>query len=315
MIDSFINYIKSVKRYSPRTCDVYRKVLEDYRDFFSDDVPDIVGALTPQLIRSYEVHLLDGNKDDARTVNLHLSVLSSFCKYLMKQGLLESNPVHGVSRPKMEKRLPVFYREDSMDKYFADTQYVVERDDMGMKSLYEERLRRLIISILYNTGIRRSELIALNRSSVDFSRGVMSVTGKGDKMREIPLLASFCNEISLYLQSVDTMVECSGTADTPLLVTVKGSRLYPVYVDKAVKTELGTVAGITGKKSPHALRHTLATELLNDGADLNSIKELLGHSSLAATQVYTHNSIEKLKTVYNHAHPRAKSGGNYGDQD
>ena len=131
-------------------------------------------------------------------------------------------------------------------------------------------------------------------------------------MREIPLVAGLCEEISLYLQSVETMTGVQAAPGRALLLTAKGRPLYPVYVDRAVKQELGAVAGINGRKSPHVLRHTLATELLDNGTDLNSIKELLGHASLAATQVYTHNSIEKLKTVYQTAHPRAKRGGNNG---
>ena len=171
----------------------------------------------------------------------------------------------------------------------------------------------MIISILYNTGIRRSELIGLKRSSLDLSRRVLRVRGKGDKIREIPLLPSFCEEISLYLQSQDSLKCADLSPDAPLLQTEKGNALYPVFVERVVKKELGDVEGIGGHKSPHVLRHTLATELLDNGADLFSIKELLGHSSLAATQVYTHNSAERLRKVYENAHPRAKNGGKNGD--
>lgn len=303
MIDSYIKYISAVRRYSERTQTVYREVLEAFAAWAGCDMAE---ALKPSVIRSYEVYLLDDKKLSSRTVNLHLSVMSSFCKYLMKEGKLSSNPVHLVSRPKTEKRLPVFYRVESMEQYFADTQYCVDEDDLGMPKRYEARLRRLIISILFNTGIRRSELVSLNQNSVDFARRSLRVRGKGDKVREVPLVASLCDEIARYLDSVDIMVGCSRMADDPLLVTLKGNRLYPVFVDRAVKEELGMETSITGRKSPHVLRHTLATELLNEGTDLNSIKELLGHSSLAATQVYTHNSIEKLKSVYSNAHPRAK---------
>jgi integrase/recombinase XerC len=253
------------------------------------------------------VYLLDEKKESAKTVSLHLSVLSGFCRFLMKQGLLESNPVRLVARPKQEKRLPVFYREDAMREYFGQTKGVLEY------GRYEDQLRRMILGMLYGTGIRRSELISLNRNSVDLSRRVLRVRGKGDKIREIPLTPSLCDEILLYLQSVDSL-KCADTApEAPLLQTPRGGRLYPVYVDRAVKEALGDVPGISGRKSPHVLRHTLATELLDGGADLNSIKELLGHGSLAATQVYTHNSIERLQNVYKSAHPRAKNDGNHGD--
>ena len=175
------------------------------------------------------------------------------------------------------------------------------------------RLDRLIISILYSTGIRRSELVSLKRGNIDFSRRIMKVRGKGDKTREIPLVPSLCKEISLYLQAVEATAGKRQPWDSPLLVTHKGTAVYPEYVDRAVKSELGGSDGFTARKSPHVLRHTLATELLEEGTDLNSIKELLGHSSLAATQVYTHNSVAKLKKVYETAHPRAKSGGKHGD--
>ena len=259
------------------------------------------------MIRNYEVYLMDEKGEGAKTVNLHLSVLSGFCKFLMKEGLLASNPVRLVSRPKQEKRLPVFYREDAMKAYFERTKGVLEYGK------YEDQLQRMILGLLYGTGIRRSELISLNRNSVDFARRVLRVRGKGDKMREIPLLPSLCDEILLYLQSQDSLKCADKAPEAPLLQTPKGERLYPVFVDRQVKAALGGVDGISGRKSPHVLRHTLATELLDEGTDLNSIKELLGHSSLAATQVYTHNSIERLQSVYKSAHPRAKNDGNHGD--
>ena len=415
MIDRYLTYLSSVRRYSPRTVEIYRGVLEEFLAFASEDssgskgsarqnfaslipptasqrvppvhettgghgsagqtlaaptdaapaatapgnlatlgismkvapppvtpcghkplsdfadskVPGPAGRLMPtatsalphvsggswpwrevlsvQSVRSYEVYLMDEKGESARTVNLQMSVLSGFCKYLVRQGVLESNPVRLVARPKQEKRLPVFYRDESMKAYFEQTKGVLEYGK------YEDQLQRMILGMLFGTGIRRSELISLNRSSVDLSRRVMRVRGKGDKMREIPLPPSLCEEILLYLHAVDSLKCADTTPDAPLLQTPRGGRLYPVYVDRAVKAALGPVDGISGRKSPHVLRHTLATELLNGGADLNSIKELLGHSSLAATQVYTHNSIERLQQVYKYAHPRAKNDDNHGD--
>ena len=342
MIERYLTYLATVRRYSPRTIEIYRDVLESFCIYtrridlppetsccagplptpssldpsllrsrgwlrFPEAVADVAELINVQTVRAYEVYLMDEKKESAKTVNLHLSVLSGFCKYLMKQRVLESNPVRLVSRPKQEKRLPVFYREDSMQEYFERTKGVLEYGK------YEDQLERMILGLLYGTGIRRSELISLNRDSVDYARRVLRVRGKGDKMREIPLTPSLCDEILLYLQSVDSL-KCADRSDgAPLLQTPGGVRLYPVYVDRAVKAALGSVDGITGRKSPHVLRHTLATELLDGGTDLNSIKELLGHSSLAATQVYTHNSIERLQTVYKSAHPRAKTDGNHGD--
>ena len=321
LIDKYLTYIATVRRYSGLTQENYRRVLCGFADYSArergeTDIADgqLLEDLSPRGIRSYEIYLLDERKESERTVNLHLSVLSGFCRHLMKEGLLTSNPVKSVARPKMEKRLPEFYREDSMREYFESTAFLVDEfEAFSGPEYFSARLNRLIINMLYCTGMRRSELISLNVGSVDFSRRVLRVHGKGDKIREIPLVASLCKEISLYLNAVETMAGSERTASDPLLVTDRLRRLYPVYVDRAVKSGLGGIRSITGRKSPHVLRHTLATALLDDGADLNSIKELLGHSSLAATQVYTHNSVAKLKKVYNNAHPRAKNGEKHGD--
>ena len=167
MIDRYLTYLSTVRRYSPRTVQLYRDILTEY--FSMNELKDI----DVQSVRSYEIYLLDTKKESAKTVNLHLSVLSGFCKYLMKQGVLESNPVRLVSRPKQEKRLPVFYREDSMQDYFERTKGVLEYGK------YEEQLERMILGLLYGTGIRRSELISLNRDSVDYARHVLRVRGLG----------------------------------------------------------------------------------------------------------------------------------------
>lgn len=325
-IDKYIEYISSVRRYSPRTCEIYRSSLDIFMEFISmkagracgNDLPDF---LIPSMTRSYEVYLLEDRKMNSRTVNLHLSVLSSFSHFLLKQGIISGNPAKAVTRPKTEKRLPEFYRRESMEEYFKATDpfagkdfIYVSPDRKQTRKAYDRRLHRAIVSTLYSTGIRRSELIGLRIGDVDFGRKVAIISGKGDKMREIPLIDSICEEILLYLQAVETMVDADRRPDSPLFVTFSGRGLYPAYVDRVIKSELGEIKGITGRKSPHVLRHTLATELLNGGTDLNSIKELLGHSSLAATQVYTHNSIAKLKKVYESAHPRAtKNGGKNGD--
>ena len=317
LIDSYIQYISTVRRYSPRTQAVYRDVLDEFAAYCSDD-GDLVQALTPTSVRNYEVHLLDDRGLGNRTVNLHISVLSGFCRYLMMQGQLTSNPVRLVTRPKTEKRLPEFYRDDAMERYFSDTEYAVSNDSIDLLcslrpedrdlsvEMYERLLRRMIISFLHGTGIRRAELASLDVRSMDTSRRMLTVRGKGDKVREVPLVPRLISETERYLKAAEAYFGGAPAAGDPLLRTPSGRRLYPVYIDRAVKQELGSVPGITGRKSPHVLRHTLATELLNDGSDLNSIKELLGHSSLAATQVYTHNSVERLKSVYEKAHPRAK---------
>ena len=320
LLEQYIEVIRTQKRYSPRTVAIYAEVLEDFERFCGGD--SVISCLSVNTLRAYQISLLDERALTPRTVNLHLSVLSGLCRYLMRQRMLKSNPVHLLSRPKEKKRLPSFFKKEAMEKYLASDSALSRRDfDLDLPTERERRetyalcLNRIIVSILYSTGIRRAELIGLRRRDVDFSRRVLRVRGKGDKMREIPLVESVIQEISLYLNSVGKLVLCNTAAaeDSPLLVTRQGSPLYPVLVDRAVKEELSGVRDITGRKSPHVLRHTLATELLGAGTDLNSIKELLGHSSLAATQVYTHNSIERLQKVYETAHPRAKKGGKNGD--
>ena len=330
LIEKYLDYVKNVRRYSSRTFNIYKDVLENFRislfpGTVSEQICDdaFLEALNPSEIRSYEVSLLDEKGLDKKTVNLHLSVLSGLCTYLVKTGMLQSNPVKLVPRPKVEKRLPVFYKKDSMEEYFASTDVYASRDMLDIfrqcsqskhgKVLYEQRLARLIMSMLFSLGLRRSELISMDISDVDFARKIVRVHGKGDKMREIPLIVSLSEEILLYLEAVEQLVGKQRSLNEPLLVTYSGRRLYPVYVDRTVKSELGQVSTVTGRKSPHVLRHSLATELLDEGADLNSIKELLGHSSLAATQVYTHNTIARLKAIYQTAHPRAKNGGKHGD--
>ena len=297
MVRQYIDYLASIRRYSPRTCSIYSQVLEDFYAYTAE--LDDEARFSTTTLRNYEVNLLDERGLGAKTVNLHLSVLSGYCRYLMRQGRLQSNPVHLVHRPKQEKRLPDFYRKDPMDSYFNENRGVLEF------GTYEAALRYMVIALLAGTGIRRAELISANRNDVDLARRTLRVHGKGDKIREIPLPEGLCNELEQYLERANTQFPDSDDG-SPLLLTPRGGRLYPVFVDRAVKQELGSVSGINGRLSPHVLRHTLATELLDEGADLNSIKELLGHASLAATQVYTHNTVERLKAVYNAAHPRAK---------
>lgn len=293
-IEKYLAYIGGIRRYSPRTVSLYRDSLEAFIGF-AGDAP---ASLSVTSVREWEVYLLEERSMSATTVGMHLSILSGFCRYLMGQGLLESNPVRMVKRPKTPKRLPTFYREESMKEYFDSHKGTLEFGS------YEPALRYMIVSLLYSTGLRRAELIGLNRSSFDEARRVLHVHGKGDKMRDIPLCEETIAEISLYLQRVER--ELDAPQDGPLLLTPSGTRLYPMFVERAVKRELDGVSGISVRKSPHVLRHTIASELLDRGSDLNSIKEMLGHSSLSATQIYTHNSIEKLKRVYTDAHPRAK---------
>ena len=331
LIDRYLTYIQKERRFSHRTVEIYSAVLADFvrkivchgedEAVVSDQM--IKDNLKIVRIRDYEVKLMDQDKLSSVTVNLHLSVLSGFCRFLVMKGELKSNPLPSVPRPKVPKTLPSVFRQEAMEAYFERTEHCAGeeefeaflhyKDTQKGKEIYDRRLRRLIIAMLYGLGLRRAELMSLNISNVNFGRKVVKVLGKGEKMREIPIVDALFEEILLYLKAVEALVESERSLDEPLLVTYTGKRLYPVFIDRAVKKELSGEKGMTGRKSPHVLRHSLATGLLDEGADLNSIKELLGHSSLASTQVYTHNSVAKLKTIYKSAHPRAKNGGKYGD--
>ncbi len=327
LIEKYISYIRDIRRYSGRTVQLYEDAIRNFcKAVLESDDPsdsDLVASLNFSQIRSHMVNLMDEQHLVPKTVSLHMSALSGFCRYLVKEGLLKSNPVRLVRKPKVEKRLPEYYRNDALEEYFKYTAIYASQEYLDAflsdpkadysKDFYERRLARLIISMLYGTGLRRSELIALKIEDVDFGRSKLKVVGKGNKMREIPLVASLCEEILLYLKAVEAMAETERSLKEPLLVTYTGRPLYPTYVDRAVKKELGGAKGITGRKSPHVLRHSIATELMNEGTDLNSIKEMLGHSSLATTQVYTHSSFARLKSIYEQAHPRAKNGGKHGD--
>ena len=327
LIDAYKDYLKNIRRYSQRTVEIYRSVLREYVGSMcgNEDASDaeIVESLNHSEIRSYEMKLLDERKLVPKTVNLHLSVLSSFCRFLVKRGVRTSNPVAVVSRPKVEKRVPHFFRNDALRKYFERTDYFASAEDLDAfisaplsasgKRSYEKRLARLIIHMLYSLGIRRSELVGLTIGDVDFGREIVKITGKGDKMREIPIISSLSEEILLYLKAVEALCGGERSLKEPLLVTYRCRPVYPVYIDRTVKSEFSDDNEFSGRKSPHVLRHSIATELLNDGAGLNSIKEMLGHSSLATTQVYTHSNIARLKTIYEQAHPRAKNGGKHGD--
>ena len=322
LADDFTRYLRIEKRASERTVANYRDVLADFyascfgkdKDAFEFGMLSDVEALevlTPQMIRGYIASGLE-NKRGARTLNLHLSALSTYCRFLMARDLLSSNPVSKVPRPKQEKNLPQFYTENSLENYFDASLEACRRDleenpeGKPMEPGAFARLRnRTMLLLLYSAGLRRAELCTLRQSNFDPNRKVLRVTGKGDKLREIPLPALICDELLLYLER-----NARQYPDNPeglFFLTPKGLALYPAFVNNVVKSELSGTGGFTGKKAPHALRHSLATHLLNRGADLNSIKEILGHSSLAATQIYTHNSFEKLKDTYLTAHPRAKN--------
>ena len=307
-----MEYIRVQRRYSARTVELYRSAIEGFCSFACPEAEgelsevQLKEILKPTLIRGYIAQGLEEGLS-ARTMNLRLSALSSFCNWLVRTGFLESNPVKKVFRPKEARPLPQFYTQPSMETLLEQeeelsvTEAAASPD--GREPMGELR-ERMIILLLYSTGMRRAELCSLKVSDFDRDRQVFRVTGKGDKTREIPVPDRICEEIVLYLKRMSE--EAGQGSQDWFFVTDKGSRLYPAFVNNVVKKVLSGKDGFSGKKSPHVLRHTLATHLLNNGADINSIKEVLGHASLAATQVYTHNSFEQLKNIYLTAHPRAK---------
>ncbi|MCI2082110.1 MAG: tyrosine-type recombinase/integrase [Bacteroidales bacterium] len=308
--DEFITYLKVNRRYSERTCAIYRDAMDKFYGYLYGDgqctPEEEIASLDADNIRSFTASELDRGISP-RTMNLKLSALSSYCKWLVRRGELKDNPINRVYRPKQQKKLPAFYTEDVMNGYISKREGELACGAMDFNAYRDYTM----VLLLYATGMRRAELAGLRQRDFDESRGIFTVLGKGDKTREIPVPPCIVGKIVLYLKRVKERFPDDTTG--MFFLTDRGRPLYLQFVDNSVRRELSGVKGFTGKKSPHVLRHSLATGLLNEGADLNSIKEILGHSSLAATQVYTHNSFEKLKKIYFNAHPRAKNGGKNGN--
>jgi len=291
-IEQFIQYLQFEKRFSPLTVTAYQKDLSQFLVFLAITESELLNV-THQQVRSWMVALMDqGN--EAKTINRKISSLRSLYKFLQRTELIKTNPMTQVRAPKIPKRLPVVITEQKMDTLLDGGFDFVE----GFSGLRD----RLIIELLYGTGIRLAELVGLKDEDVDAYEQQIRVLGKRNKQRIIPVHSSLAKLIADYkLQKLSQNFDNKGRT---LIVTDKGKDVYPKFVYRTVRTVLSTVS-THDKKSPHILRHSFATSLLNRGADLNAIKELLGHSSLAATQVYTHNSVEKLKAIYKQAHPKA----------
>ncbi len=290
-LQSFLDHLKYERRYSQHTIIGYRTDLEQFFAYLASQFESPgLSAISSMMIRSWLAELKE-DEIAARSINRKISSLKSFFKYQLKIGALEQTPMTTIVSPKQGKRLPVFVEEKSMEQLFSP-------------ELYEEgwqgRTERLVLMLFYHTGMRLSELVNLKYSQLDGAQSQLKVLGKGNKERIIPVSRELASELQQY-QS-DKTGELA-MADR-LFVTEKGKPLQPRSVYAFVKAKLGAVTTVQ-KKSPHVLRHSFATHLMNNGADLNAVKELLGHSSLAATQVYTHNTIEKLKEVFKKAHPKA----------
>jgi integrase/recombinase XerC len=297
--EKYIDYLQYEKRYSTHTVLAYHSDLDDFSGFLSMqyNISDLLQA-DHTLIRSWLISLID-RKISTRSVNRKLSSIKSFYRYCQRQGLLPSNPMLKVVAPRTSKQLPVFLTHDNLENLL---QKVVFEDS------FEGIRDKMILTLFYATGIRRAELVQINISDLDLNAGTLLVTGKRNKERIVPLGEQVINQMKEYLYKRNRFLSENKTVTenncTSLFVTPKGLPAYPRLIYNIVHKNLSEVAS-NNKLSPHVLRHTFATHMLDDGADLNAIKEILGHSSLAATQVYTHNTIEKLKTIYKQAHPRA----------
>ena len=292
-IQTFLDYLKYEKRYSVHTLTSYQTDIIDFIDFLETKFGGVsLKEVTHTYVRSWLASIKD-NGLASRSINRKISSLNSFFKYHLRTGTIEASPMVKVISPKAGKRLPVFVSEEDTRKLVE----AINRSADDWKSLNT----KMLITIFYATGMRLSELINLREKQVDFSKSQVKVLGKGNKERIIPVSKEVVKMIKSYQQLKE---KDFGKTDNTLLVTEKGKKMYPRYAWLLVNQVLGQ-ASTLDKKSPHVLRHTFATHLMNNGANLNAVKELLGHSSLASTQVYTHNTIEKLKDVYRKAHPKA----------
>ena len=290
-ITSFIEYLSYEKKYSEHTTTAYQNDLKSFQQFCIQKYDDgnLVDVNYSQ-IRSWIVNLVDSDISN-RTINRKISSLNTFYKFLQKTKQLEKNPLINHKALKVSKRVQVPFSEKEITSVINTI-----NKDTDFKSLRN----KLIVELFYSTGIRRNELINIKVQDIDFFNNSLKVLGKRNKERIVPLLPSVKESIQFYLKERDLIADNFDA----LFMTDKKKKLYPTLVYRIINEYFSTVSSKV-KKSPHVLRHSFATHLLNEGADLNSVKELLGHSSLASTQEYTHSSLGKLKEVYNSAHPRS----------
>jgi len=304
-IEDFIDYLRFERNYSSKTTESYQADLEAFKRFYEAIDSDINWAEMPaDIVRQWVVEMMDkGNT--ATSVRRRLSSLRSFYKFLLRRGLVDKDPVHNMPGPKVEKKLPAYVRETEMDKLF-------DGDFFGDD--YQGFRDRMILLTFYSTGIRLSELVGLTEKDVDLDQMQLKVTGKRNKQRIIPYGDEFGDSLRQYLEERNAFAQQFASDDKSLFLDERsGQRITPAKVRKIVKKYLSMVT-TQQRNSPHVLRHTFATAMLNHQADLQSVKELLGHESLSTTEIYTHTTFEQLKEMYNQAHPRAKTkGGNYGN--
>ena len=286
LIESFLKYLKLERNYSEKTIVAYSEALMSFEHFISEvDGNLTLPTVDGDLIRQWVVTLMEEGRV-ASTVNARLSALRSFYKFLLRQGDITSNPTQGLMGPKKKKALPSFVRESDMDRLL---------DTVAFEDSFEGCRDRMILEMFYVTGIRSAELVGLDDGDVDCFSLCLKVAGKRNKQRIIPFGEELRDELLEYIQRRNVAVP--NRADLSLFVSNKGTRIRQDQVYEIVKRNLSKVVTIK-KRSPHVLRHTFATTMLNNGADLSSVKELLGHQSLRTTEIYTHTTFEELKQIY-----------------
>ncbi len=289
---AFIQYLQFQKRYSQNTILSYQTDLTDFFDYLVTQFSITnVAETKPTFIRSWLAQLKEKGIQ-SKSINRKISTLKSFFKYQLKQQTITVSPMATINTQKVSKRLPIFIEEKETNTLFNYVEF---------PTTWAGKTDMLILQLLYNTGMRRAELLELKERQIDKYNSTVKVLGKGNKERIIPVSKELMQTIEEYIAQKQQLKEANTEV---LLVNEKGKKLYAKYLFNTTKKYLGEVTTLS-KKSPHVLRHTFATHLMNNGADLNAVKELLGHSSLAATQIYTHNTIEKLKDAHKKAHPKA----------
>ena len=290
-VEDFLAYLAGDRAYSPRTVSTYRDALEEFAAYLSQlDEPPTWRTLHVDVVRLWMAQQMESGCG-ARTVNKKLSALRSFYRYLLRMKRVEHNPLSLLRNPKAVKPLPVFLRESELNRLF---------DDVLFPANYEGQRDRLMLLTFYHTGIRLSELVGLEVKDVDLTSGELKVTGKRNKQRIVPFGAELREAFLRYLPSLSAVA----TGSNALFLSQSGERISAAQVQRVVKHYLSLVTS-QKKRSPHVLRHTFATVMLNHGADLETIRELLGHESVATTEVYTHTTFADLKKAYEQAHPRA----------
>lgn len=289
---SFINYLKYEKRYSPHTIKAYEMEVQVYLDFLeAEGMP--FEEVDYKFCRYYFATMKEQGKS-ATSVNRAISVIKSYYKFLQREGMVSSSPVHLIKALKVGKKLPVVVEKEKMVTLLEEME--------TMEDSFENSRDFIIMELLFGTGIRLAELLEIKERDIDFLNKKILILGKRNKLRFVPIHSTLIEELKRYLQKKNE--KHFDNISEHLIVTKEGKKAYPKLVYRVVNKYLSIITS-QQKKSPHILRHSFATTLLDNGADLNAIKELLGHAGLSATQIYTHNSVERLKNIYKQAHPKA----------